>query len=113
MQRVADRGEHLELSAFLVIIWYTYCNQSSLVISGVIRTVVAEATIYFLAMLALQTYIQLSLHITEVRSLSFLAPTLIADLKHLRVPLNNFRFCEYAINPNDDSSQLTVSISHD
>jgi len=35
-------------------------------ISAVIRTIVAEATIYFLAMVALQIYIQLSYVLMEV-----------------------------------------------
>lgn len=50
-----------ELSAFLVIVWYTYRNKSTLKFSALVRTMITEATIYFLAMVALQTYVQLSL----------------------------------------------------
>jgi len=54
-----------ESSAFLVIAWYTYRNKSTLKFSALIRTMVTEATIYFLAMVALQTYVQLSLSLTK------------------------------------------------
>ena len=49
-----------ELSAFLVVIWCAYRNVSTFKFSAVIRTIVAEATMYFLAMVALQVYVQLS-----------------------------------------------------
>jgi len=52
--------KHLEISAFLVVAWCAYRNVSTLKLSAVVRTIVAEATIYFLAMVALQIYVQLS-----------------------------------------------------
>jgi len=58
--------EHLELSAFIVVVWYTYRIRSSLEFSVLIRTIVTEATIYFLAMVALQAYVLLSLIFIEV-----------------------------------------------
>ena len=61
--------KHLDLSAFLVVAWCTYRNVNTLKLSVVIRTIVAEATIYFLAMVALQISVQLSL-ILAVQSLS-------------------------------------------
>ena len=63
---IANHGEILELSAFLVIAWWVGRNMRTLRISAVIRTIVAEATIYFLAMVALQIYIQLSYVLMEV-----------------------------------------------
>jgi len=63
---VADRGIHLELSAFLVVAWYTYRNKAVLKLSALVRTIVSEATIYFLVMVAVQTYIQISLSVMEV-----------------------------------------------
>ena len=69
MPRVAHHAKHLELSAFLVIVWHTYHNKTMLKFSALIRTIVAEATIYFLAMIALQMYVQLSLIFMKVRSL--------------------------------------------
>ena len=59
-----------ELSAFLVIVWCTYREKSTLKFSALIRRIITEATIYFLAMVALQIYIQVSLVLTEVWSLS-------------------------------------------
>ena len=69
MLRVTDREEHLELSAFLAILWYTYRDQKMLKFSGLIRTLVGEATIYFLAMIAMQIYVQLSLNLMQAWSL--------------------------------------------
>ena len=63
---MADDGKHLELSAFLVIAWCAYRNMSTLKLSVVIRTIVTEATIYFLAMVAMQIYVQISFVLTEV-----------------------------------------------
>jgi len=74
-QRLLTTGKRLESSAFLVIIWYTYRNKSTLKFSALIRTMVTEATIYFLAMVALQTYVQLSLSLTKVYSLCVSLPT--------------------------------------
>ena len=71
MPRVIDGGR-LDLSAFLVIVQYTYRNKGALKFSALARTVVAEATIYFLAMIAVQVYIQLSLNVMEVWFRSFL-----------------------------------------
>ena len=71
--RIADYEVHLELSAFLVIVWYTYRNKSALKFSALVRTIAAEATVYFLVMVTAQVYIQLSLSLMEVYSLSFLA----------------------------------------
>ena len=45
-----------ELSAFIVIIWQICRHKSALKFSALIRTIVTEATVYFLAMVALQTY---------------------------------------------------------
>ena len=67
---VADHEVHLELSAFLVIVLYTYSNKRALKFSAVVSTIVSEATIYFLAMVAVQTFIQISMNVMEVRSLS-------------------------------------------
>ena len=66
--------ERLDISAFLVIVWYTYYHKSALKFSALIRTIVTEATIYFLAMIALQMYVQLSLNFMKVQSLSRFLP---------------------------------------
>lgn len=61
--------EYLEFSAFFVIIWYTYQNKSALKFSALVRTIAADATMYFLVMVAAQTYVQISLILTTVQSL--------------------------------------------
>ena len=71
---------------------------------------IANATINFLAMIALQIYIQLSLSLMRVQSLSQVPlHVVIINRKYLRVSINNVHFCEYAIDLNDDGSRLTVS----
>ena len=63
---IVDRGVHSELSAFLAIALYTYRNKSALKFSALVRTIVSEATIYVLVMVAVQTYIQISLSVMKV-----------------------------------------------
>ena len=69
MLRIADHAKHLELSAFFIIVRYTYRNRGTLKFSALIRAMITEATIYFLAMIALQMYVQLSLIFMKVQSL--------------------------------------------
>ena len=54
------RGQHLDLSAFLVVAWCTFRYLDVLKLSAMVRTITTEVTIYFLAMVALQLYTQLS-----------------------------------------------------
>ena len=112
MAKIADGVEHPDLSAFLVIAWYTYRNKRMLQFSVVIRAIIADASIYFIAMIALQIYVQLSLSLTKVRSFSELPfHFAIIDHEYPRVSINNVRFREYATNLNDDSPRLTFSTS--
>lgn len=46
----------VELSAFAIIVWYIYRDRRTLKFSALIRTIVAEATVYFLVMVAAQAY---------------------------------------------------------
>ena len=84
MSKIADHVVHLELSAFLVIGWYTYRNRSMLKFSVLARTIFTEATAYFIATMVLQVYVQLSLRLMKVQSPSlpqFLLHFAIADSK--------------------------------
>ena len=112
MLNIADRGEHLDLSAFLVIARYTYCNKRVLKFSALIRAIVAEASIYFIAMIAMQIYVQLSVSLTQVRSFSR-SPLhfVIIDHEYPRASISKDHFREYATNLNDNSSRLTLSVS--
>jgi len=66
LPRIVNHVKTLDLSAFLVVAWCTYRSLNTLKLSVVIRTIVAEATIYFLAMVAVQVYVQLSYILAEV-----------------------------------------------
>ncbi|KAF9646554.1 hypothetical protein BDM02DRAFT_3118500, partial [Thelephora ganbajun] len=79
-------GTAFELSAFFVIIWCMYRNKSALKFSALIRTIVAEATVYFLVMVAVQTYVQLSISLMRGidEQLSFLAYGLFNPILTLR-----------------------------
>ena len=104
--------EHLELSAFLVIAWYTYRNIGMLKFSVLVRTIVAEGTIYFLAMVAIQVYCQLSLRLMKVQSPSFfrsLPHSAIVNHGYPRVSGNNVRYCEFAIYLNDNGTWVDCS----
>ena len=61
---------YVELSAFLVIVFHTYRNKGSLKFSGLVFTVVTESTVYFLAMVAAQIYVQISYNVIKVWPLS-------------------------------------------
>jgi len=50
------RGLYTELSAFIVIVWNVYHLNRGLKFSALVRTIITEATVYFLAMIALQIY---------------------------------------------------------
>ena len=67
--RIADRG-NTELSAFLIIIWYAYRNRGLFKLSALVRAIVTEASIYFLAMVTAQTCIQVSISFMGVRFVS-------------------------------------------
>ena len=100
------------MSAFLVVVWYAYRNRGALKFSALIRTIVTEATIYFLAMVTAQTCMQLSFVRMEVRpSARFLRCFSVAKYNHHRVWGNNFCIRECTISLNDNSSQMTVSAS--
>ena len=71
---IADYKEHSDISAFLIIAQYTYRNKRMLKFSALVRAIVAEASIYFLAMLAMQIYVQLSVSLMQVQSLYVFAP---------------------------------------
>ena len=112
MLNIADRGEHLDLSAFLVIARYTYCNKRVLKFSALIRAIVAEASIYFIAMIAMQIYVQLSVSLTQVRSFSrFPLHFVVIDHEYPRASISNVRFREYTTKLDDNSSPLTFSTS--
>ena len=104
--RIADHGEHLDLSAFLVVVWCTYRLGSS----ALIRTIAADTTVYFLTMVALQIDFQLNYSLMEVRSFARFTH-LFAKYNHCRVSPNKCRSCEYAIDLNDSVLELTISTS--
>lgn len=66
MLRITDCGKHSELSAFLAIVWYTYRGEGALRFSALARTILAEGTIYFFVIVAVQTYVLLSVNLMEV-----------------------------------------------
>ena len=59
---------HIEISAFLVIVWYIYWNKGAIKFSALVRTIAGDATVYFLVVVATQVYIQLSLSLMMVQS---------------------------------------------
>ena len=104
--RIVDHGEYLDLSAFLVVIWCTYRNK----FSGLIRAIAADATVYFLAVVAAQVYIQTACVLMDVRSFArFPRYFLRVEYNHCRVFLLRSRSCECVLNLNDNGSELTIS----
>lgn len=92
----------VELSAFIVIVWYTYRNRGMLKFSALIRTIAREATIYFLVMVVVQTY-----GITGVRHL-FRSPCclVMVEYGHYRVLVSKLHSCEYVVGSYHDSPML-------
>jgi len=56
----------VEVSAFLVIAFYVNRNRGTLRLSALLYRIAAESTVYFLAMVAAQIYIQMSFNLTKV-----------------------------------------------
>lgn len=79
--KTTDHGECLDFSAFLVIALYANRNRRALKFSALVRTIVAEATIYFIAMVTAQTFILLSFTLMEVRPFTDF-PLRLAMVKH-------------------------------
>jgi hypothetical protein len=52
-----------------MVVWYTYRNKNMLKVSALVRTIAAEATIYFTVIVAVQIYTQLSFSFVDVCSL--------------------------------------------
>ena len=89
----------VELSAFIVIVWYICRDKTTLKFSALIRTIVTEATVYFLAMVAMQTYSIVGVKYFP-RSLRSSA-TAECDCCRVSVTNKNSRFCEYAADSED------------
>jgi len=81
-------GTTFEASAFLVIVWYTYKNNGSLKLTGLIRKVVASATVYFFVMVAAQVFVQLSFNLIKGPQVSLLAYGLFNPILTLRFALS-------------------------
>ena len=62
------RDTCIEISVFMVIVWYTYRNKDSLKFSALVRAIIAQATIYFLVIAGVQIYLQVALPFRTVRS---------------------------------------------
>ena len=104
---------HIEISAFLVVIWCTYRNKGKLKFSALARAIVTEATVYFLVMLTAQVYIQISFNLVKVRSLSRIPHCfLVTTHNHCRV--NRFHFCEWQPTWGQPNTEIpTSSPSHE
>jgi len=63
---ITDREEYLDVSAFIVVAWCIFHNMRALKISTVIRTIATDTTVYFVVMVAVQVYSQLSYIFMEV-----------------------------------------------
>ena len=73
---VADRhsamlfmtNAYTEISAFAVVVWYVYHDKHMLEFSALVRTIVKQATIYFIVIVAVQIYLQVFLSLGIVWS---------------------------------------------
>lgn len=80
--------------------------------SILIRTIATDSTIYFLAVVAVQVHATMSYIFMQVQSLPLsLHSTVIVNSNTPRVSLDNTRLCEYTVDLNGKSSQLTISTS--
>ncbi|KAF9780093.1 hypothetical protein BJ322DRAFT_1165342 [Thelephora terrestris] len=60
-------GTALEISAFAIIVWYTYRNRGMLKFLPLVRTIVMQAGVWFIAIVVTQIYVQASLRSTYSR----------------------------------------------
>ena len=55
---VFTKNACIEDSAFAIIVWYTYRNRSTLKFMALVRTVVVQASTWFIAIVIAQVHIQ-------------------------------------------------------
>ena len=56
----------IEVSAFTIIVWHTYRSSHGLRLMALIRTIVIQASVWFIAIIITQIYVQVSFHYMEV-----------------------------------------------
>ena len=54
----------IEVSAFAIIVWYTYRNREMLKFMALVRTIVQQAGIWFIGIIVAHIYIQANFHYT-------------------------------------------------
>ena len=59
---------HAEVSAFAIIVWRTYRNVKFF---ALVRIVVTQATIYFIAVVVVQLFVQVATPLGDVRPFSY------------------------------------------
>ena len=52
------KGASIEVSAFTIVVWYTYRNRSMLKLMVLVRTIVTQASIWFIGIIIAHIYIQ-------------------------------------------------------
>ena len=65
------RNPWVETSAFAVVVWYVCRDKNILKFSALVRTIVKQATIYFIVIVAVQIYLQVILSLGIVWFLSY------------------------------------------
>lgn len=74
------RSTCTEVSAFVVVVWYTHRNREALETSSLVRAIAKQATIYFLVIVGVQIYLQVALRFGTVRSFVHSPPCTMAKL---------------------------------
>ena len=94
-------------SVLIIIVWCTYCSKGMLKISGLIRAIVKEATVYFLVMVTTQVS-----NLVGVWALAFFPRcSAMAVCNHNKAAVNNFQFCECTVDSEGDSRALNRHIA--
>ena len=75
----------IEISAFTAVVWSIYRNKHMLKTSGLVRTVVSQATTYFTLITIVQIFTQIALNFMEVRSVARIPRCIVFNRNHYRL----------------------------
>ena len=62
-------SSRLDVSVFAIVVWYTFRHTNMFKFSALLRTMLAQATVYIIAIIIMQIYIQVSLSCADQSSL--------------------------------------------
>jgi hypothetical protein len=106
-----SRGAVSDVSMFCIIIWMAYSSVVTVRLSSLLRTIVADATAYFIMAMTIQILVVLFLSFTDVRHASFPVCPHSHNVPTFRIRSANSHLCAYTFVLLAESHKLMGSDS--